>query len=89
MQIPPENAPTVSVVTARFTPTAVALHWLLAVLIIFNLGFGLYTVDLPLSPQKLKFFSWHKWVGRHDPHAFGCAPAVAPGPSGARACPPP
>ena len=63
MQIPPENPPTVSVVTARFTPTAVALHWVLAVLIIFNLCFGLYTVGLPLSPQKLKFFSWHKWVG--------------------------
>jgi cytochrome b561 len=48
---------------ARYTPTAVALHWLLAALIVFNLGFGLYTVGLPLSPQKLKFFSWHKWVG--------------------------
>ena len=20
-------------------------------------------VDLPLSPQKLKYFSWHKWIG--------------------------
>lgn len=46
-----------------YTRTSVGLHWLLAVLIIFNLGFGLYTVGLPLSPQKLKFFSWHKWVG--------------------------
>ena len=48
---------------SRFTPAAIALHWLLAVLIIFNLCFGLYTIGLPLSPQKLKFFSWHKWVG--------------------------
>ena len=47
----------------RFTPTAIALHWVVAALIIFNLGFGLYTVGLPLSPQKLKFFSWHKWIG--------------------------
>ena len=47
----------------RYTRTAIALHWILAVLILFNLGFGLYTVGLPLSPQKLKFFSWHKWVG--------------------------
>lgn len=46
-----------------YTRTAVTLHWLLAVLIIFNLAFGLYTVSLPLSPQKLRFFSWHKWVG--------------------------
>ena len=47
----------------RYTPTAIALHWIVAALIIFNLCFGLYTVGLPLSPQKLKFFSWHKWVG--------------------------
>lgn len=48
---------------AGYTRTAIALHWLLAVLILFNLGFGLYTVGLPLSPQKLRYFSWHKWVG--------------------------
>ncbi|MEO5693382.1 MAG: cytochrome b [Usitatibacter sp.] len=47
----------------RYTRTAIALHWIVATLIIFNLGFGLYTVELPLSPQKLKYFSWHKWVG--------------------------
>ncbi|MDQ3025540.1 MAG: cytochrome b [Pseudomonadota bacterium] len=46
-----------------YTRTSIGLHWILAALIIFNLGFGLYTVGLPLSPQKLKFFSWHKWVG--------------------------
>ena len=48
---------------AGYTRTAIALHWVLAALIVFNLGFGLYTVDLPLSPQKLKLFSWHKWIG--------------------------
>jgi cytochrome b561 len=63
MQIPPETPPIVSVAAPRFTRTAVALHWVLALLIISNLCFGLYTVGLPLSPQKLKFFSWHKWVG--------------------------
>ena len=47
----------------RYTPAAIALHWLLAALIIGNLCFGLYMVDLPLSPQKLKYLSWHKWVG--------------------------
>ena len=47
----------------RYTPGAVALHWIVAALILFNLAFGLYTVDLPLSPQKLRFFSWHKWLG--------------------------
>lgn len=48
---------------AGYTPAAVALHWIVAILIVFNLAFGFYLVDLPLSPQKLRFFSWHKWVG--------------------------
>jgi cytochrome b561 len=48
---------------ARFTRTAIALHWLVAVLIIGNLSFGLYIVDLDFSPAKLRYFSWHKWVG--------------------------
>lgn len=47
----------------RYSSAAIALHWIVAVLILFNLAFGLYTVGLPLSPQKLKLFSWHKWVG--------------------------
>jgi cytochrome b561 len=48
---------------ARYTPAAIALHWIVAVFILFNLCFGLYTVGLPLSPQKLRFFSFHKWIG--------------------------
>jgi cytochrome b561 len=52
-----------SVASSRYTPAAVALHWVLALLILANLAFGLYTVNLPLSPQKLKLFSYHKWVG--------------------------
>jgi len=47
----------------RYTSGAIALHWIVAALILFNLGFGLYTVGLPLSPQKLRFFSYHKWIG--------------------------
>ena len=48
---------------SRFTATAVALHWIAALLIIGNLAFGLYMVDLPLSPAKLRYYSWHKWTG--------------------------
>jgi cytochrome b561 len=48
---------------AHYTRTAVLLHWLLAVLIIGNLAFGLAIVDLPVSPRKLRYFSWHKWTG--------------------------
>jgi cytochrome b561 len=46
-----------------YTRTAIALHWILAVLIIANLAFGLSIVDLPVSPRKLRYFSWHKWTG--------------------------
>ena len=46
-----------------FTLLAIVLHWLAALLILGNLAFGLYFVDLPLSPQKLRYFSWHKWAG--------------------------
>jgi cytochrome b561 len=46
-----------------FTGTAIALHWVAAALIIGNLAFGLYMVDLPLSPAKLRYLSWHKWAG--------------------------
>jgi cytochrome b561 len=46
-----------------YTQTAIALHWLLAVLIVANLAFGFSIVDLPLSPAKLRYFSFHKWTG--------------------------
>jgi cytochrome b561 len=47
----------------RYTRTAIALHWLMAVMILASLGMGLYMVDLAISPQKLKYYSWHKWAG--------------------------
>jgi cytochrome b561 len=46
-----------------YTRTAIVLHWLLAALIVGNLAFGLSIVDLPVSPRKLRWFSWHKWLG--------------------------
>jgi cytochrome b561/polyisoprenoid-binding protein YceI len=48
---------------ARYGAEAIAAHWLLALLIAGNFAFGLYFIDLPFSPQKLKYFSWHKWAG--------------------------
>lgn len=47
----------------RYTYPAMALHWLMAVLLIGLFGLGLYMSDLPLSPDKLKLYSWHKWAG--------------------------
>ena len=49
--------------SARYTPTAIALHWIAAALIIANLAFGLYLAGLPLSPAKLHYLPWHKWIG--------------------------
>ena len=48
---------------ARYTSVAIALHWLMAVALISMFCLGIYMSDLPLSPQKLKFYSWHKWAG--------------------------
>ncbi|KQW59293.1 cytochrome b [Variovorax sp. Root411] len=47
----------------RFDPLAMALHWLLAALIVGSFGVGLYMTGLPFSPQRLKIYSWHKWAG--------------------------
>ena len=49
--------------TTRYTRTAKALHWLMTVLIFGLLALGFYMHDLPLSPDKLKLYSWHKWAG--------------------------
>ena len=48
---------------ATYTRTAKGLHWLMAVLIIGLLVLGIYMHELPLSPQKLQLYSWHKWAG--------------------------
>ena len=48
---------------AAYTRTAKGLHWLMAVLLLGLLALGFIMHDLPLSPQKLKLYSWHKWAG--------------------------
>ena len=40
-----------------------ALHWLLALMILGSLGVGLYMTGLPFSPARLKLYNWHKWAG--------------------------
>ena len=47
----------------HYTATAKGLHWLMALLIFGLLALGFYMQDLPLSPEKLQFYSWHKWAG--------------------------
>ncbi len=48
---------------SRYTPIAIALHWLIGLMIVGLFGMGLYMSDLPFSPNKLKLYSWHKWAG--------------------------
>ncbi len=48
----------------RFTLPAIVLHWLIAALIAMAFALGSTMVDIPgITPTKLKYFSWHKWLG--------------------------
>jgi len=47
----------------RYTPVAITMHWLLALLIVCTFAVGVYMHELPLSPTRLKLFNWHKWAG--------------------------
>ena len=49
--------------TDRYTPVAIAFHWLLAFAILGSFSMGLYMSDLAMSPMRLKLFNWHKWAG--------------------------
>jgi cytochrome b561 len=50
-------------VNTHYTKTAKALHWTIAVMIFGLIGLGFYMHNLPISPSKLKLYSWHKWAG--------------------------
>lgn len=48
----------------RYHGAAIALHWLIAALIICGFYIGWIMTDIPgFTPTKLKYFSWHKWIG--------------------------
>jgi len=49
--------------TPRYTATAIVLHWLIALAILCTFSVGVYMHELPLSPMKLRIYSWHKWAG--------------------------
>lgn len=49
--------------TTAYTATAIHLHWLVGLAIAGTFALGLYMHDLPLSPDKLRLYSWHKWAG--------------------------
>lgn len=47
----------------RYHPLSIALHWLMAFLLIGLCVMGWMLADLPFSPRKLQWYSWHKWAG--------------------------
>jgi len=59
MEVPPAAA----VRPRGYTRTAVLLHWLIAVLVLSGFTIGANMVDLHMSPEKLRLFSYHKWIG--------------------------
>jgi cytochrome b561 len=49
--------------TFSYTRTAIALHWIIFVLVCCGWALGQYMTGLQFSPQKLRYVSWHKWLG--------------------------
>ena len=48
----------------RYTKTAMLIHWLSALLIIAAFFLGLTMTEIHgITPTKLKYYSWHKWLG--------------------------
>ncbi|MDM0051033.1 cytochrome b [Variovorax sp. J22R115] len=47
----------------RYGRVAMALHWLLALMIVTSFCVGVSMVALPFSPLRLKLYNWHKWAG--------------------------
>lgn len=47
----------------RYSLPLIGLHWLTLLLIVTAYVLATILEDMTLSPQKLKLYSWHKWVG--------------------------
>ena len=51
--------------SSRYTLIAIALHWLLAIGLLYQLGLGVWMEDIPKSPPGIRaeWFNWHKSIG--------------------------
>lgn len=47
----------------RYSNAAVAFHWIVAVLVLFQIWLGLSFADMAQGPQRGELFTWHKTVG--------------------------
>jgi cytochrome b561 len=55
---------TVPPLKQRYSATAIGFHWLIALMIVAGFYLGWIMTDIPgFTPTKLKYFSWHKWIG--------------------------
>ena len=46
-----------------YTAVAKFFHWGMALMILGLLALGFVMTDMPLSPEKLQYYAWHKWAG--------------------------
>jgi cytochrome b561 len=47
-----------------YTRTAIALHWLIALLMVCAFALGWVMTGIHgITPAKLRYYSWHKWLG--------------------------
>ncbi|MDZ4355658.1 MAG: cytochrome b [Variovorax sp.] len=56
-------APVPAEAIARYTRTAMLLHWLIAAAVLAAVGMGLYMTSPPITPPRFRVYSWHKWLG--------------------------
>jgi len=47
----------------RYPAAIVVLHWLIAALIVSAFALGTVMTDMRISPTKLQYYSYHKWLG--------------------------
>jgi cytochrome b561 len=47
----------------RYGIPVLVFHWTTVLLLVAAFWLGLTMVDMDFSPQKLRYYSWHKWIG--------------------------
>jgi cytochrome b561 len=47
----------------RYTAVAIVLHWILAAAIVVGFCVGLQMSDEPVSPARVRWINYHKWIG--------------------------
>lgn len=52
-----------SIAPTPYTRVARLLHAVQGLALVGMFAVGLYMVDLPFSPDRLKLYNWHKWAG--------------------------